>query len=77
MSKFEKSTSTSKKSKKSVKKTSIFFSVYEALWQTKFFCPTRHSMGIPETDFERILGVPFFIVVFTLSPCEVYYKLSN
>ena len=26
-------------------------------------------MGILEMDFERILGVPFFIVVFTLSCC--------
>ena len=28
-------------------------------------------MGILEMDFERILGVPFFMVVFTLSPCAL------
>ena len=27
-------------------------------------------MGILEMDFERILGVPFFIVVLTLSYCD-------
>ena len=27
-------------------------------------------MGILEMDFERILGVPFFIVVLTLSCCD-------
>ena len=32
--------------------------------------PTRSPMAILEMDFERILGVPFFIVVLTPSCCD-------
>ena len=38
----------------------LFIGFYH-LWQIKFFCPTRNSMGILEMDFERKLGAPFFL----------------
>ena len=45
------------------------------LGQIKFLCPTRVPLGIVEMDFEMILGVPFFIVILTLSSCVRTYAV--
>ena len=43
------------------------------LGQIKFLCPTRVPLDIAEMEFEMILGVPFFIVILTLSSCVRTY----
>ena len=34
--------------------------MYTLLGQKFFFSPSKHSIGIPVMDFERIFHVPFF-----------------
>ena len=45
------------------------------LGQIKLLCPTRVPLDIVKMEFEMILGVPFFIVILTLSSCVCTYAI--